>query len=51
MEEGAGWGWRTGNTILAIYILGQLKDVLAPVLFPRHFRATATGQQPAEIPR
>jgi len=33
-----GWSWRTSRMILAIFIMGQCKDQLAPVLFPRHFR-------------
>ena len=33
----SGWHWRTGRMILAIFIIGQVKDTLAPVLFPRHF--------------
>jgi len=47
-EEGAGrffsgWGWRTVNCILAIFIIGQLKDSLAPVLFPHHFQRRAAA--------
>jgi len=32
-----GWSWRTGRMICAIWIMGQCKDVLAPLFFPHHF--------------
>ena len=33
-----GFAWRTSRMICAIYIMGQCKDRLSPVLFPHHFK-------------
>jgi len=32
-----GWPWRTGRMILAIFLLGQVKNKLGPMLFPKHY--------------
>lgn len=33
-----GWSWRTSRMILAIFIMGQCKDQLGPLLFPGKFK-------------
>ena len=33
-----GWSWRTSRMILAIFIIGQCKDNLAPIFFSSSFR-------------
>lgn len=32
-----GWSWRTGRMIGAVFVLGELKERLSPILFPEHF--------------
>jgi len=32
-----GWSWRTSRMILAIFVMGQVKDAAAPLLFPAKF--------------
>ena len=32
-----GWSWRTTRMICAIWLLGQCKAQLGPVLFPSYF--------------
>mmetsp|Transcript_6466 Transcript_6466/g.15615 ORF Transcript_6466/g.15615 Transcript_6466/m.15615 type:complete len:113 (+) Transcript_6466:105-443(+) len=41
-EEGAGrffrgWSWRTTRMICAIFLLGQCKTKLGPLLFPKYY--------------
>jgi hypothetical protein len=33
-----GWSWRTSRMIMAIFIMGQCKDVLSPIFFPYKFK-------------
>jgi hypothetical protein len=33
-----GWSWRTSRMIMAIFIMGQCKDILTPILFPYKFK-------------
>ena len=33
-----GLSWRTSRMILAIFIMGQCKDVLSPILYPYKFK-------------
>lgn len=43
MKEGGagaffrGWSWRTGRMIGAVFVMGQCKDILPPLMFPHHF--------------
>lgn len=32
----SGWQWRTARTILELFLIDNVKEHLAPVLFPHH---------------
>ena len=32
-----GWSWRTGRMICAVFVMGQCKDILGPLMFPHRF--------------
>ena len=38
-----GWSIRTGRMICAIWLIGQVKDFLSPLLFPQKHRLTMAG--------
>merc|ERR1712167_489766 len=33
-----GWSWRTGRMICAIFIFGECKTRLAPIMYPKYFK-------------
>lgn len=32
-----GWNWRTGRMICAVFIMGECKNLLSPLMFPQYF--------------
>lgn len=33
----SGWSWRTGRMMCAVYIMGECKTILSPLMFPKYF--------------
>jgi hypothetical protein len=33
----SGWSWRTGRMMCAVFIMGECKTILSPLMFPKYF--------------